>query len=135
PDDGSLADAGKGLAALDALSPFDGGQALVMLHGRPVAIEGIEGTDEMMARVADLRTRGKLRVSGRQGVLVKAAKRGQDLRLDMPTIGVRTLEQAHAAQLRGLVVEAGNVLLADKPALVARAAALGLFIYGIERAP
>lgn len=128
-----LDEARRGLAALDVLSPFDGGQALVMAGGRPVAIEGVEGTDEMIARVADLRTRGRLRLNGRQGVLVKAAKRGQDLRLDMPTIGLRTLENAAAAQLRGIAVEAGNVLLADRDALIARARELDLFIVGIER--
>lgn len=129
-----LTEARKGIAALDALSPFDGGQALVMAGGRPVAIEGIEGTDEMIARVADLRARGRLRLSGRQGILVKAAKQGQDLRLDMPTIGLRTLEKAAAAQLQGIFVEAGKVLLADKAALMEQARQLNVLIYGIDRA-
>lgn len=128
-----LAEARNGLAALDALSPFDGGQALIMAAGRPVAIEGAEGTDEMIARVADLRTRGRLRLKGPQGVLVKAAKRGQDLRLDMPTIGLRTLDHVAAAQLQGIVVEAGKVLLADPQALADKARALGLFLYGLDR--
>ncbi|MGL4325318.1 MAG: LpxI family protein [Beijerinckiaceae bacterium] len=133
PSADMIAEAQKGLAALDALSPFDGGQALVMAGGRPVAIEGVEGTDEMMARVADLRTRGRLRLHGRQGALVKAAKRGQDLRLDMPTIGLRTVEGAAAAQLQGIFVEAGSVLMADKAAVMEAARAHGLFIYGIGR--
>ncbi len=89
PDAGASADVAKGLEAARLLGTLDVGQATVAVGGRVVAVEGIEGTDEMLARIADLRARGRLKSPARTGVLVKAAKPQQDLRVDMPTIGLR----------------------------------------------
>ncbi len=122
-----------GLALLDALSAFDAGQACVVLDGRPVAIEGAEGTDAMIRRVAEMRSNGRLKVQGRRGVLVKAAKRGQDLRVDLPTIGPRTIELAAEAKLAGVAVEAGRTLIADREESAALAARHGLFLVGLAR--
>ena len=69
-------------------SPFDIGQAVVVIDGHVVAVEDIEGTDGLLARVARLRARGPdPRQGAGRGVLVKAPKSGQDLRFDLPTIG------------------------------------------------
>lgn len=100
---------------------------------RPVAVEGVEGTDAMIRRVADLRASGRLRVKGRRGVMVKAAKRDQDLRVDLPTIGPRTIELAAEAQLAGVAIEAGRSLIADRTETLALADRLGLFIVGTRR--
>ena len=127
------ANAAIGLAVLDALSAFDVGQACVVLDGRPVAIEGAEGTDAMIARVAELRANGRLRVDGARGVLVKAAKRNQDLRVDLPTIGPRTIELAAQAKLAGVAIEAGRSLIADRASTLALADKLGLFAFGLRR--
>ncbi len=76
-----------GARLLGALSTFDAGQGAIVAAGRVLAIEAAEGTDAMLARVAEMRANGRLRLSGLAGVLVKAPKRGQDLRLDMPAVG------------------------------------------------
>ncbi len=68
----------------------------------------------MLARVAELRAGGRLRLKGRAGVFVKAAKRGQDVRLDLPAVGPATIAAAKRAQLVGLAIAAGEVLIADR---------------------
>lgn len=118
----------KGMDASLTLGRLDIGQAVVAVSGRVIAVEGIEGTDELLARVADLRKRGRLKAANRTGVLIKAAKPQQDLRVDLPTIGPRTLEMAAAAGLAGVVVEAGRVMIVDRPATIAAADAGRLFI-------
>lgn len=126
-------DARHGLAVLQAMSPFDVGQAAVVIGGRIVAIEAAEGTDAMLARVADLKARGKLRTgkAARNGVLVKVAKSGQDLRIDMPTIGPDTILNVAAAGLSGLALGIGEVLVVNKSETLARAQEHGLFVAGI----
>ena len=117
---------------LDALSPFDSGQAVVVGAGRAFAIEAAEGTDAMIARVADLRANGRLRRKGAAGVLVKAPKRAQDLRFDMPAIGAETILGAARAQLRGVAIAAGRVLVVERERCAREADAAGLFVYGFQ---
>ncbi len=119
-----------GAKLLGALSPFDVGQGAVIANGRVLAVEAAEGTDAMLARVGDMRLSGRLRLRGRAGVFVKAAKRGQDMRLDLPTVGLKTLEAAARAELNGLAVAAGDVLIADRAAFGKAAEAAGLFVVG-----
>ena len=71
----------------DATSPFDIGQAVVVADNQVLAVEGPEGTDQALARVAELRRNGRIRTPAGVGVLVKAAKIGQDHRIDLPSIG------------------------------------------------
>lgn len=120
----------KGCSLLEALSPFDMGQAVVVADNRIIAVEGIEGTDRMLARVAALRKSGRIKRNA-GGVLVKLPKRGQDLRVDMPTIGAGTVERAAAAGLTGIAIAAGAVLLADPVATRARAEDCGLFLQAV----
>lgn len=126
------ADIAFGARLLGALSDFDAGQCAVVAAGRVLAIEAAEGTDAMLARVADMRSGGRLRSrSGApSGVLVKAPKRGQDLRLDMPAIGPGTVEGAARASLRGIALAAGAVLMVERERCVRDADAAGLFIAG-----
>src|SRR6202166_3751929 len=90
PDENAAADIARGRDVLLALGPFDIGQATVVIDGHVVAVEDIEGTDGLLARVAHLRSEGRIRAKAARGVLVKAPKSGQDLRFDLPTIGPRT---------------------------------------------
>jgi len=130
PDEEARADVEFGAAMLAALSPWDVGQGAVVARKRTLAIEAAEGTDAMLARVAELRASGRLRLKGRVGIFVKAAKLGQDLRFDLPAIGLATLEAARRAELKGVAVAAGRTLIADRAAFVAAAEAAGLFVVG-----
>ncbi|HEX7789809.1 MAG TPA: UDP-2,3-diacylglucosamine diphosphatase LpxI, partial [Afipia sp.] len=87
PDADALADIAKGREVLHAISPFDVGQAVVVIDGHVVAMEDIEGTDGLLARVARLRAEKRIRAGAGRGVLVKTPKARQDLRFDLPTLG------------------------------------------------
>ena len=126
------ADARLGAAALAALSPFDVGQSVVVAQARVVAVEAAEGTDAMLARVAELKALRRLPFRGPAGVLVKAPKRGQDLRLDMPTVGPRTIEAVQRAQLQGVALAAGAVLIAERAETTRLADQAGLFVMGFS---
>lgn len=128
----ALADLDVGMRCLRVLSPFDAGQGLVVAKRRIVAIEAAEGTDLMLRRIADLKQNGRLRGKGASGVLVKMPKAGQDLRVDLPAVGLKTVAACAEAQLAGLFVAAGQVLMLDRAALAAKADAAGLFVHGFE---
>ena len=87
PDENAAADIAKGRDVLRALSPFDIGQAVIVIDGHVVGVEDIEGTDGLLARVARLRAEGRIRAKTARGVLVKAPKSGQDLRFDLADDG------------------------------------------------
>lgn len=116
--------------AARAIGALDIGQAAVAIGGRAIALEGIEGTDGLLERVRDLRPHGRLAGKTR-GVLVKCAKPGQELRMDLPTIGPRTVVEAHAAGLAGIAVEAERSLVLDLAGVIAEADRLGLFVVGL----
>jgi DUF1009 family protein len=124
------ADAELGFAVRQALGAVDAGQAVAVAQGKVLAIEGAEGTDAMLGRVASLPGREASGV--RRGVLAKGPKPGQELRVDMPAIGPRTVEQAAAAGLAGVVVEAGAVLVLDRAEAIRAADSVGCALYGLE---
>ena len=131
PDAVATADIARGRDVLLALGPFDIGQAAVVIDGHVVAVEDIEGTDGLLARVARLRNEGRFRARAGYGVLVKMAKSGQDLRYDLPTVGPRTVEGVAAAGLAGMAVAAGTTIAADPQAMIEAADKAGLFVTGI----
>jgi DUF1009 family protein len=131
PDDNATADIARGREVLRALSPFDIGQAAVVIDGHVVGVEDIEGTDGLLARVALLRREGRIRARTTRGVLVKAPKSGQDLRFDLPTIGPQTIEGAAAARLAGIAVVAGNTIVVEPQVMIGAADAAGLFVTGL----
>jgi len=130
-DEAATADIVRGRAVLGALSPYDVGQAVVVIDGHVVGVEDIEGTDGLLARVARLRNEGRIRAKAARGVLVKAPKSGQDLRFDLPTLGPRTVEGAARAQLAGIAIVAGNTIVAEPQAMIAAADAAGMFVTGL----
>jgi DUF1009 family protein len=134
PSERDLADVALGLGLLNATSPYDVGQAVVVADNHVLAVEGPEGTDRTLARVADLRRTGRIRTPSGTGVLIKAAKLGQDQRIDLPTIGPQTLEEAAAAELAGIAVVAGSTIMAEPDLIVAAADRLKLFVIGIDAA-
>jgi hypothetical protein len=131
PDAQTEADIARGRDVLNALSPFDIGQAVVVIDGHVVGVEDIEGTDGLLARIVGLRWQGRIRSAAGRGVLVKAPKSGQDLRFDLPTIGPTTIDGARDAGLAGVAVVAGVTQIVDPQGVIAAADAAGLFVTGI----
>jgi len=122
-----------GLELLNSLSAFDIGQAAIVHREHVLAIEGPEGTDRMLRRVRALRQAWLgLRRREKGGVLIKAAKRGQDLRVDMPAIGPRTIAEAARAGLAGVAVGAGSTLVLDQEKTLRTADRLGLFLVAVD---
>lgn len=129
PED--LNDIRVGFEALRALAPFDVGQALVVDQGRIEAIEGAEGTDRMLDRLTLARHRRmRERKPVGRGVLVKATKPGQEIRVDMPAIGPETVRKAAGADLKGIAVEAGRVLAVNRSTLQDLAETHRVFVIG-----
>jgi len=131
PDQYALADIARARDVLRALSPFDIGQAVVVIDGHVLGMEDIEGTDGLLVRVARLRQEGRIRAANGRGVLVKAPKSGQDLRFDLPTIGPRSVEGADAAGLAGIAIVAGNTIVVEPQVMIDAADKTGLFITGL----
>src|SRR5436190_7194736 len=131
PGERDRSDIAKGLALLNATSPFDVGQAVVVADTRVLAIEAAEGTDRMLARIAELRQGGRI-ADARRGVLVKAAKRGQDRRVDLPSIGPRTVEGAAWAGLAGIAVVSGSTIIAEAGLTGAAADRERIFVIGVR---
>ena len=129
PDDLRAID--RASAAARWLGEADIGQAAVASAERVIAREGIEGTREMLARVADLRQRGRLARTERC-VLVKGVKPQQDLRFDLPSVGAETVAQAKAAGIVGIGLTAGASLLIGIDEILAEAASAGMFVLGLE---
>lgn len=133
PNDEDWPDIRKAAAIVAALGPFDIGQAAVVASGFTLAIEAAEGTDGVLARCAALPAamRGGER---RNGVLLKRPKPGQELRVDLPTVGADTVRGAHAAGLAGIAVEARMTLVIDRESVAHEADRLGLFVFGFTPA-
>ncbi|MBL8662820.1 MAG: UDP-2,3-diacylglucosamine diphosphatase LpxI [Candidatus Odyssella sp.] len=125
PDRQARIDIARGMDAAKAIGALDIGQAAVVQQGVVLGLEAIEGTDALVARA------GALQRKGPGGVLVKAPKPGQERRIDLPGVGVETVEAVAKAGLRGIAVEAGGALIIDRAKVAARADALGVFVVGL----
>jgi len=119
------ADIEHGLRLARAIGALDIGQAVVVQQGLVLGVEAAEGTDGLLRRCAGLRREGP------GGVLVKAAKPGQEHRVDRPTIGPQTVILAAAAGLQGIAGEAGMTIVVDRAEVVRAADLAGLFVVGI----
>jgi DUF1009 family protein len=132
PGDADRADIARALDLLRATGPFDVGQAVVVSDNRVLAIEGAEGTDLMLERLAELRGKGRIRARQGGGVLVKAPKPSQDHRIDLPSIGPRTVEGVARAGLAGIAVVAGSTIVAEPDRIAAAADGANVFVVGIS---
>ncbi|WP_457094630.1 LpxI family protein [Microvirga sp. P5_D2] len=122
-----------GVDLLASLSAFDIGQGAVIARNHVLAIEGPEGTDRMIGRVrAQRQSWFGLRQRKEGGVLIKAAKRGQDLRVDMPTIGPRTVAEAARAGLSGIAIGAGSTFVLEQEETLRIADRLGVFLAAVD---
>jgi len=130
PTAGDLDDIAYGLDVLRAIGPFDVGQGVVVANRHVIAVEAAEGTDQMLARVAELRRIKRFRAPLGTGVLVKAPKPGQDRRFDLPSIGPRTVDGIVEAGLAGLAVAAGGTIVAEPHIVVQKADQGRVFVFG-----
>ena len=135
PREEDHADIDKALAAARAVGRLDAGQGAVVCRGLVLALEAAEGTDAMLARVADLPQALRGAPAAGAGVLAKAAKPIQETRVDLPTIGPTTVPGVARAGLAGIVGEAGRLLVLDREGVIALADELGIFILGVEAPP
>ncbi|MCI4666115.1 MAG: UDP-2,3-diacylglucosamine diphosphatase LpxI [Neomegalonema sp.] len=132
PSHRDLEDAARAADIVAALGRVDVGQGAIVAHGRCLAVETVQGTDAMLrALVGDKRRAGAPIPSG---VLLKAPKPGQDMRMDMPAVGPDTMLRAKEAGLNGVVVAAGGVIILDIAATAAAADKANIFLYGWEPA-
>jgi UDP-2,3-diacylglucosamine hydrolase len=122
------ADAARAAAIVAALGGVDVGQGAVVAQGLCLGVEALPGTDVLLTQVAGI---GALRPDPARGkgVFYKAAKPGQDRRIDLPTLGPDTMQHAAAAGLGGVAFEAGSVICLDLPDMQAVARKLGLFLW------
>ena len=127
-----LADLEKAVRIAGLIGREDIGQACVVREGVVVAVEAQEGTDRMLQRTAGIDLNYRSEPSSRKGVLVKRAKPGQEMRVDLPVIGVRTVELALQAGLSGIGLEAGASLIVDRGSVLEVADKEGLFVTGMQ---
>lgn len=134
PSDKQRVDISQGAKVAAAMGTYDIGQGAVVCDGIVLAVEAQEGTDAMLARVSTLSPTVRGSPDVRRGVLVKRPKPIQERRVDLPTIGMRTVQGAAAAGLAGVAVEAGAALVVRREEIVREADRLGLYLYGFTRA-
>jgi DUF1009 family protein len=125
PDESMTADFEVGARAADAVAGLDIGQMVVVKDRAVVAVEAMEGTDAVIARAAAL--------AGAGTRVVKVAKPGQDMRFDVPVVGVATIRAMQAAKADALSVDAGKTLFIEGDAVVAAANEAGIVIVGRPR--
>jgi len=126
PEESDWEDIREGSRIVKAIGELDIGQAAIIRDGYTLAVEAAEGTDGLLERSVQFAREQP------SGVLVKLSKPGQDLRIDMPTIGPGTISRAAAANLRGIAVEAERTLVMEKSEMIVQANAAGIFVIGLE---
>jgi UDP-2,3-diacylglucosamine hydrolase len=132
PADRDRADIAVGLKLIGAMGPFDVGQAVVVAANHVIAVEAVEGTDNLLERLPDLRRQGRVVTPTGVGVLVKAPKPGQDRRFDLPSIGPKTIENVARAGLAGLAVAAGSTMIAQAGQVIAAVDRARIFFAGVR---
>lgn len=132
PRDADIADMERALDVARQIGRLDVGQGCVVCRGLVLAVEAQEGTDAMLRRVAELPEALRGSPDAPCGVLAKAPKPIQETKVDLPTIGVATVQRVARAGLAGIVGEAGRLLVLDQAAVIAKAEELGVFIIGLE---
>ncbi len=113
-----------GVAVAREIARLDVGQGVVVRKGTVLAVEAFEGTDEMLRRAGGFKTD--------QALFVKSVKPTQDFRFDVPVFGQRTLETMREAGLTAAALEAGKVIMLDRPAVIAQARAWGIHLCGFS---
>lgn len=121
PDSEEAADIAYGRSVARQIAGLDLGQTVVIRDRACVAVEAMEGTDETIERAARI-------AGGKRIVVVKVSKPGQDMRFDVPVVGLRTIELMARANATALAIDAGRTLLFDRDQLIETANAVGIAI-------
>lgn len=129
PSDDDMFDAARAAEIVAGLGRLDVGQGAVVGQGICLGLESIQGTDTMLDFVENNREGYAPNPTGGRGVLFKAPKPAQDLRVDLPTIGPDTIRNIHKSGLSGVVIEAGGVMVLRRSETVSLANDLGLFLW------
>ena len=117
-----------GWALAKEMGRLDVGQSVAVKERATLAIEAIEGTDRCIERAGQLCKAGGW-------TLVKVAKPQQDMRFDVPTVGITTIENLHKSGARVLAIEAGKTIVIDQPDVVKLADRYGMTIVAVDPAP
>jgi DUF1009 family protein len=128
PDKQSVADIEFGVNIAKEIGRLDIGQAVVIQQGYVLGVEAVEGTDALIARCE------ALKMDAKGGVLIKVCKPNQESRVDLPTIGVKTVENIAKAGFAGIAAEAGKSLIIGRDLVERRANELGIFVIGFSLA-
>jgi hypothetical protein len=131
PGETQAGDIAKAIEIARAIGALDIGQGAVVCDGLVLAVEAQEGTDAMLRRVADLPEQLRGAPERRRGVLAKVAKPIQEERVDLPTIGLATVQAADRAGLAGIAGVAGKTLVLGRDEVIQAADAAGLFVVGV----
>lgn len=124
PDPEQESDIAFAIKSARALGERDEGQAVAVRDATLIAEEDASGTDAMLRRLKDAGNAG--------GILAKTLKPNQERRVDLPTIGCQTIENAHAAGLTGIIVEAGNAFFYEREDAIELANSYGMFVVGVD---
>lgn len=125
PDENGLADVKYGREVAKQIAGLDIGQTVVVADGACVAVEAMEGTDATIERAATLS-------NGKRLVVVKVSKPNQDMRFDVPVVGVKTIEVMARSNARVLAVDADKTLLFERTTLLQGAAEAGIAVIGMR---
>ena len=128
PEDKTTID--LGIHTSQEIGAMDIGQSVIVQDGLVIGVEGVEGTDALIKRCAFL-----LKPEAGAGILVKTCKPQQDKALDLPTIGVDTVQNAYESGLKGIVLQAGYTLLVDPKSIAEYANKYKMFVVGVDIAP
>ncbi len=115
-----------GVEILKTLSKYDIGQAIIIQNKRIIGIEAVEGTDELI-----LRSKEYIENNNNPALLIKILKTNQDRRADLPTIGMKTIENIYKANIKGVAIDVENCIVIEKENICKYAEEKNIFIYGI----
>lgn len=119
-------DINLGVKAIKSFSAFDVGQAVIVAQKQIIAVEAAEGTDQMIKRCANLNIDYK-----KKAVLVKMKKRGQNVKVDLPTIGLDTIKNCANSGIAGIAIQTNSTLILQKEEVINLANQLGIFLIAI----
>lgn len=129
PTEHDKSDVERAKTLVATLGELDVGQGAVVAQGLCLALETIQGTDVMLEFVANNRDGFTSNTSDAKGVLYKAAKPKQDLRVDLPAIGPKTITNVHQAGLAGVAIQSRAVMILEREKTISLANELGVFIW------